>query len=67
MVLKILTYVNSAFMVLVLAGGFFGYRYVTSPQFEEQIKNKLMDDIGKVMPKAIDKKMPKITGVGLPM
>ncbi len=67
MVLKILTYVNSAFMVLVLAGGFFGYRYVTSPQFEEQIKNKLMDDLTKIMPKAIDKKMPKITGVGLPM
>ena len=67
MVLKILTYVNAAFMVLVLAGSFFGYRYVTSPQFEVQLKNKLMDDIGKVMPKAIDKKMPKITGVGLPM
>jgi hypothetical protein len=67
MVLKILTYVNSAFMVLVLAGGFFGYRYVTSPQFEVQLKNKLMDDLTKIMPKAIDKKMPKITGVGLPM
>lgn len=67
MVLKILTYVNSAFMVLVLAGGFFGYRYVTSPQFEIQLKNKLMDDLTKIMPKAIDKKMPKITGVGLPM
>jgi len=67
MVLKILTYVNSAFMVLVLAGGFFGYRYVSSPQFEVQLKNKLMDDLTKIMPKAIDKKMPKITGVGLPM
>ena len=54
-------------MVLVLAGGFFGYRYVSSPQFEVQLKNKLMDDLTKIMPKAIDKKMPKITGVGLPM
>ena len=54
-------------MVLVLAGGFFGYRYVTSPQFEVQLKNKLMDDLTKIMPKAIDKKMPKITGVVLPM
>ena len=41
MILKVLVYVNTALMVGLLGGGFFGYRYVTSPQFEEQIKNKL--------------------------
>ena len=67
MILKVLVYVNTALMVALLGGGFFGYRYVTSPQFEEQIKNKLLGYIGKLMPNSIDKKMPKITGVGLPM
>jgi len=66
MILKVLVYVNTALMVGLLGGGFFGYRYVTSPQFEEQIKNKLMGDIGKVMPKAIEKKIPRMTGLGLP-
>ena len=54
-------------MVLVLAGGFFGYRYVTSPQFEEQIKNMIMGDLKKAMPNQIQKQLPKTTGFGLPM
>lgn len=66
MILKVLVYVNTALMVALLGGGFLGYRYVTSPQFEEQIKNKLMGDIGKVMPKAIEKKIPRMTGQAIP-
>jgi len=46
-------------MVALLGGGFFGYRYVTSPQFEEQIKNKFI-------PKTIEKKIPRMTGQAIP-
>ena len=51
-----------------LAGGsFFLYRYVTSPQFELKVKNKLMGDIQKKLPKTIEKTLPSTTGLGIPM
>tara|TARA_Y100001973_G_C5146684_1_gene305780 strand:- start:341 stop:553 length:213 start_codon:yes stop_codon:yes gene_type:complete len=48
-------------------GAYFGYKYVTSPQFERQIRNKLMSELKKSMPTAIDKQLPKTTGIGLPL
>ena len=50
----------------ITGGAYFGYKYITSPQFELKIKNKLMGDLNKAMPQAIDQKMPKMTGVALP-
>ena len=67
MIIKVLVYVNTALMVALLGGGFFGYRYVTSPQFEKQIKNVIMGDLKKAMPNQIQKQLPKATGLGLPM
>ena len=51
----------------ITGGAYFGYKYITSPQFELKIKNKLMGDLNKAMPQAIDQKMPKMTGVALPL
>jgi len=51
-----------------LAGGtYFGYKYVTSPQFKNKIKNALLGDVTKVLPSAISGQMPKTTGLGIPM
>ncbi len=57
-----------AFLIAgTLAGGtYLGYKYVTSPQFEVKIKNKLMGDINKVMPEAIQKQLPSTTGKAVP-
>ena len=50
-----------------LAGGsFLLYRYVTSPQFEEQVKEKIMGQVSKVVPKSIEKSLPKTTGISMP-
>jgi hypothetical protein len=50
-----------------LAGGtYFGYKYVTSPQFKNKIKNALLGDVTKVLPSAIGGQMPKSTGPGIP-
>lgn len=46
---------------------YFGYKYITSPQFEIKVKNKLMGELKKSMPKAIEKQLPKTTGIGLPL
>tara|TARA_B100001250_G_scaffold390453_1_gene390439 strand:+ start:1478 stop:1702 length:225 start_codon:yes stop_codon:yes gene_type:complete len=50
-----------------LAGGsFLLYRYVSSPQFEEQVKEKIMGQVSNVVPKSIEKSLPKTTGISMP-
>ena len=69
MVRKILDGLAVASFVLIagtLGGGFFGYKYLTSPQGQAKIKNAIMGDIGKVLPGAIGDQLPKATGPALP-
>jgi len=51
----------------IIGGGFFGYKYVTSPQGQAKIKNAIMGDIKKALPDQIEKQLPKRTGFALPM
>ena len=63
-VLSILSFIIS---VTTIAAGYAGYRYITSPQFEAMMMEKVMDSVGKILPNQIDKKMPKVTGPMLPL
>ena len=61
-----------AILSLLLSGGlaggtYFGYKYVTSPQFKNKIKNALLGDVSKVLPSTIGAQMPSRTGLGIPM
>ena len=67
MILKVLVYVNTALIVALLGGSFFGYRYVTSPQFEEQVKQKIIGQVSNVVPKSIEKSLPATTGISMPL
>ena len=58
-VLSILSFIIS---VTTIAAGYAGYRYITSPQFEAMMMEKVMKGVGKILPNQIDKKMPKVTG-----
>ena len=49
-VLSILSFLS---VVTIGVGGFVGYRYLKSPEFERTLKNKIMGDLQKAMPKAI--------------
>ena len=51
----------------IIGGGYFGYKYVTSPQGQAKIKNAIMGDIKKALPDQIEKQLPKRTGFALPM
>jgi hypothetical protein len=51
----------------IIGGGYFGYKYVTSPQGQAKIKNAIMGDIKKALPDQIEKQLPKKTGLALPM
>ena len=65
MVRKILDGLAVASFVLIagtLGGGFFGYKYLTSPQGQAKIKNAIMSDL----PGAIGAQLPKATGPALP-
>ncbi len=48
-------------------GAFLAIRYMKSPEFERTLKNKLMGDLQKAMPKAIEKAIPKTTGESIPL
>ena len=63
-ILSILSFIIS---VTTIAAGYAGYRYITSPQFEAMMMEKVMDSVSKILPNQIDKKLPKVTGPMLPL
>ncbi len=48
-------------------GGYFAYRYVTSEQFKARVMNEVLDNVSKMMPKVLDKGLPKVTGKSIPI
>ena len=63
-VLSILSFIIS---VTTIAAGYAGYRYITSPQFEAMMMEKVMESVSNILPNQIEKKMPKVTGPMLPL
>ena len=63
-VLSILSFIIS---ITTIAAGNAGYRYITSPQFEAMMMEKVMESVSKILPNQIDKKLPKVTGPMLPL
>ncbi len=53
-------------MISILGGGFFTYKYVRSPQFEKMMMDKITKKIEGLLPKALDKGLPKVTGPSIP-
>ena len=67
---KICNYLSILSTVLVLGilgGGFFTYKYVTSEQFKAKIMNEIMGNVSGLMPKVLDKGLPKTTGISMPI
>ena len=63
-ILSILSFIISASM---LGGGYFGYKYVTSPQFKNRMMNEVLANVQQMMPKILDNQIPKVTGESLPL
>lgn len=58
----------SFLMVASMSGGaYLGYRYVTSENFKAQIMNEILNNVSGMMPKVLDKTLPKVTGPSLPL
>ena len=62
--LSILSFLLSASMA---GGGYFAYRYFSSPQFKTKVMNEVMQEVQKILPGQINKKLPSVTGKSLPI
>jgi len=51
----------------VIGGGYFGYKYVTSEQFQTKMMNKVLGGVQGMMPKVLEKGLPKVTGPSMPI
>ena len=45
-----------------LGASYFGYKYLTSPQFQTKMMNKILGDVQKLIPKMLDNQIPEVTG-----
>ena len=63
-VLSILSFIM---VTSVIGGGYFGYKYVTSEQFQTKMMNKVLGKVQGLMPKMLDQGLPKVTGPSMPI
>ena len=63
-ILSILSFIIS---LTTIGAGWTAYKWVTSPQFEAMMMEKVMKSVNKILPNQIDKKLPKVTGPMLPL
>ena len=64
---NVLSIISFLMVSSMSVGGFLVYRYMKSPEFERNLKNKLMGDLTEKMKKQIPIEMPKLTGPSLPL
>ncbi len=65
-VCQILSILSFIMVTSVIGGGYMGYRYVTSEQFKAKMMNQVMGNVKGMMPKVLDKGLPKTTGISIP-
>ena len=64
---SILSIVSFLISLTTIGAGYAGYKWVTSPQFEKMMMEKVMSKVSGMMPKALDNALPKTTGESLPI
>ncbi len=63
-ILSILSFIISASMLGV---AYFGYKYITSPQLKNRVMNEILANVQQMMPKMLDKQIPKTTSGSIPL
>jgi len=62
-ILSILSFLIS---LTTIGAGYAGYKWVTSPQFEKMMMDKVMGKVSGMMPKVLDSALPSTTGKSIP-
>ena len=64
---NILSIVSFLMVASMSGGAYFGYKYVTSEQFQAKMMNKILGNVQGMMPKVLEKGLPDLTGPSLPV
>ena len=64
---NILSVVSFVMVTSVIGGGYFGYKYVTSEQFQAKMINKVLGGVQGIMPKVLDNALPEMVGESIPI
>ena len=62
---KIANILSIASFVLItstLGASYFGYKYLTSPQFKTKIMNEVLGNVQNLLPNMLDNEIPEVTG-----
>ena len=66
-VCQILSIISFVMVASMTATGVIGYKYVTSEQFKSRVMNEILGNVQGMMPKLLDKGLPKMTGPSMPI
>ena len=66
-IIKIISILSFLMSVSMAAFGFVAIRYMQSPEFERDLKNKVMRDLKEKMLKEIPLQIPKTTYPAMPL
>ena len=66
-IIKIISIVSFLMSLSMAAFGYVAIRYMQSPEFERDLKNKLMGDLKEKMMKEIPLQIPKTTYPAMPL
>ena len=64
---NILSIISFVMVASMSGGAYFGYKYVTSEQFQAKMMNKILSNVQGMMPKILDNGLPKMTGPSMPI
>ena len=64
---NILSIVSFVMVASMSGGAYFGFKYVTSEQFQTKMMNKILGGVQGMMPKVLEKGLPDLTGPSLPI
>ena len=63
---NVLSIVSFVMVASMTGGAYFGYKYVTSEQFQTKMMNKVLGNVQGMMPKVLDNALPNTTGQSIP-
>jgi len=63
---NILSIISFVMVASMSGGAYFGYKYVTSEQFQTKMMNKILGGVQGMMPKVLDNALPSTTGESIP-
>ena len=64
---NILSILSFVLISTTLGASYFGYKYLTSPQFKTKMMNEVLGNVQSLMPKMLDNQIPQTTGPSLPI